>query len=184
MSRIGKKIIIIPQGVKVNLNGNVIKVDGPKGSLSHQIGQDISVEVSSSEIKLSRKTDGREHRELHGLSRSIVANMVKGVTEGFTRKLEISGVGYKAEAQSGILNLTLGYSHPVKYPLPKGITAEVDKQTGITLKGIDNQLLGQAAAEIKAYRVPDPYKAKGIKYSGEVIMRKAGKAGKAAAGGK
>ncbi len=182
MSRIGKKNVVIPSGVKVSLNGNIIKVDGPKGSLSYAVGQDISVEVGSSEIKLSRKTDGREHRELHGLSRSIVANMLKGVTEGFMKKMEISGVGYRAEVQGSVLNLSLGYSHPVKYPLPKGITAEVDKQTGITLKGIDNQLLGQVAAEIKAYRVPDPYKAKGIKYSGEIIRRKAGKAGKAAGG--
>jgi len=184
MSRIGKKTISIPPGVKVNLNSSdgVIKVDGPKGSLSHSMSRDISIEIAGNEVKLSRKTDSNGDKALYGLTRSIVANMITGVAEGFTRKLEISGVGYKAEVQGNSLNLSLGYSHPVKYQLPKGITAEVEKQTLITLKGVDNQLLGQVASEIKAYRVPDPYKAKGIKYSGEVIRRKAGKAGKAAGG--
>ena len=184
MSRIGKKAISIPAGVKVNLNGCVMSVDGPKGGLSYSINKGISAEIAGSEIRLLCNIDGRDERALHGLTRSIIANMVKGVTDGFTRKLEISGVGYKAEVQGGCLNLSLGYSSPVRYQLPKGVSAEVEKQTSITLKGMDNQLIGQVASEIKAFKVPDPYKAKGIRYSGEIIRRKAGKAGKAAAGGK
>ncbi|MBI5681627.1 MAG: 50S ribosomal protein L6 [Deltaproteobacteria bacterium] len=184
MSRIGKKVISVPNGVKVNLNGGVVSVDGPRGGLSYSIGKGISAEISGGEIRIFCNAGGRDENALHGLTRSIIANMVKGVTDGFTRKLEISGVGYKAEVQGSYLNLNLGYSNPVRYQLPKGISAEVEKQTSITLKGMDNQLIGQVASEIKAFRIPDPYKAKGIRYSGEVIRRKAGKAGKAAAGGK
>ncbi|HBO85235.1 MAG: 50S ribosomal protein L6 [Deltaproteobacteria bacterium GWC2_42_11] len=182
MSRIGKKPIPVPSGIKVFLNGNTIKVDGPKGSLSREISKGVSVEIGSGAIKVSNIGDSRDSKALYGLARSIIANMVKGVTDGFMKKLEISGVGYRADVQGSTLNLSLGYSHPVKYPLPKGITAEVEKQTLITLKGVDNQLLGLVASEVKMFRVPDPYKAKGIKYRGETILRKAGKAGKAAGG--
>lgn len=184
MSRIGKKIIHIPSGVKVSLNGNTINVTGSKGGLSYLLDNSVSAEISGGEIKLLCNACSREDKALYGLTRSIIANMVKGAAEGFTRKLEISGVGYKAEVQGTFLNLNLGYSNPIRYKLPKGVTAEVEKQVNITLKGIDNQLLGQVASEIKAFRVPDPYKAKGIKFSGEIIKRKAGKAGKAAGGGK
>lgn len=184
MSRIGKKIISIPQGVKVSLNGDVIKVEGPNGSLVQSLGKELRATVSGNEIKITRNGEDKGVIMLHGLTRSLVANMVKGVTEGFQKNLEIVGVGYRAEAQGSMLNLSLGYSHPVKYSLPKGITATVDKQTSIILKGIDKQLLGHTAAEIKAFRPPDPYKGKGIKYAGEVIRRKAGKAGKAGGGGK
>lgn len=184
MSRIGKKNISIPQGVKVTFNGDVIKVEGPKGSLAQPLNKELKTEVSGSEIKITRNGEDKSSIMLHGLSRSLVANMIKGVTEGFQKNLEIVGVGYRAELQGGILNLSLGYSHPIKYTLPKGITVTVDKQTSIALKGIDKQLLGQTAAEIRAFRLPDPYKGKGIKYAEEVIRRKAGKAGKTAGGGK
>ena len=182
MSRIGKKSIAVPAGVKVSLNSDIVKVEGPKGILTQPLCKEIKVEISDSEIRMTRSGEDKETAMLHGLSRSLIANMIKGVTEGFQINLEIVGVGYRAEAQGNILNLSLGYSHPIKYALPKGISATVDKQTSITLKGMDKQLLGQTAAEIKEFRLPDPYKGKGLKYAGEVIKKKAGKAGKAAGG--
>lgn len=182
MSRIGKKSIAVPAGVKVSLNSDIVKVEGPKGTLTQPLCKEIKVEISDGEIRMTRSGEDKETAMLHGLSRSLIANMIKGVTEGFQINLEIVGVGYRAEAQGSILNLSLGYSHPIKYALPKGITATVDKQTSITLKGMDKQLLGQTAAEIKEFRLPDPYKGKGLKYAGEVIKKKAGKAGKAAGG--
>ncbi len=182
MSRIGKKNIAIPSGVKVSLNGDIIKVEGPKGVLTQSLSKKLKTDTSNGEIKITRNGEDQETVMLHGLCRSLVANMIKGVTEGFQRKLEIVGVGYRAEAQGNILNLSLGYSHPIKYVLPKDITVVVDKQTSITLKGADKQLLGQSAAEIRAFRTPDPYKGKGIKYEEEIVRRKAGKAGKAAGG--
>lgn len=182
MSRIGKKSIAVPAGVKVSLNSDIVKVEGPKGILTQPLCKEIKVEISDGEIRMTRSGEDKETAMLHGLSRSLIANMIKGVTDGFQINLEIVGVGYRAEAQGNILNLSLGYSHPIKYALPKGITATVDKQTSITLKGMDKQLLGQTAAEIKEFRLPDPYKGKGIKYAGEIIKKKAGKAGKAAGG--
>lgn len=182
MSRIGKKSISVPAGVKVSLNSDIVKVEGPKGILTQPLCKEIKVEISDGEIRMTRSVEDKETAMLHGLSRSLIANMIKGVTDGFQINLEIVGVGYRAEAQGNILNLSLGYSHPIKYALPKGITATVDKQTSITLKGMDKQLLGQTAAEIKEFRLPDPYKGKGLKYAGEVIKKKAGKAGKAAGG--
>src|SRR3989338_3701846 len=179
MSRIGKKNIAIPSGVKVSLNGDIVKVEGPKGILTQLLCKELKTEISNGEIRMTRSGEDKETAMLHGLSRSLIANMIKGVTEGFQINLEIVGVGYRAEAQGNILNLSLGYSHPIKYALPKGITVTVDKQTSITLKGMDKQLLGQTAAEIKEFRLPDPYKGKGLKYAGEVIKKKAGKAGKA-----
>ena len=186
MSRIGKKSVVIPAGVKAGVNGDVIKVEGPKGSLIQPLPKELKVEISNNEINVMRNTEDQKIVMIHGLGRSMIANMIKGVTEGFHKNLEIVGVGYRAELQGNILNLSLGYSHPVRYTLPKGITATVDKQdkqTNITLKGIDKQLLGQAAADIRAFRLPDPYKGKGIKYAEETVRRKAGKAGKAAGGG-
>ena len=183
MSRIGKKSIAIPAGVKAGVNGDVIKVEGPKGSLMQPLPKELKVEISNNEINVMRNTEDQKTVMIHGLGRSMIANMIKGVTEGFHKNLEIIGVGYRAEVQGNILNLSLGYSHPVRYTLPKGITATVDKQTNIALKGIDKQLLGQAAADIRTFRLPDPYKGKGIKYAGEIIRRKAGKAGKATGGG-
>lgn len=182
MSRIGKKSIAVPAGVKVSLNSDIVKVEGPKGILTQPLCKEIKVEISDGEIRMTRSGEDKETAMLHGLSRSLIANMIKGVTEGFQINLEIVGVGYRAEVQGSILNLSLGYSHPIKYALPKGITATVDKQTSITLKGMDKQLLGQTAAEIKEFRLPDPYKGKGLKYAGEVIKKKAGKAGKATGG--
>ena len=182
MSRIGKKSIAVPAGVKVSLNSDIVKVEGPKGILTQPLCKEIKVEISDGELRITRSGEDKETAMLHGLSRSLIANMIKGVTDGFQINLEIVGVGYRAEAQGSILNLSLGYSHPIKYALPKGITVTVDKQTSITLKGIDKQLLGQTAAEIKEFRLPDPYKGKGLKYAGEVIKKKAGKAGKATGG--
>ncbi len=183
MSRIGKRPISIPQGVKVTLNGDVITVQGAMCSLTQTLNKELKAEVSGSEIKIIRRSsEDKGGTQLHGLTCTLIANMVKGVTGGFQKNLEIVGVGYRAEAKGNILNLSLGYSHPVQYALPKGITATVDKQTSITLKGADKQLLGQTAADIEGLRVPDAYKGKGIKYANEVIKLKAGKAGKAGGG--
>jgi large subunit ribosomal protein L6 len=141
---------------------------------------EVTVEVDGSVIRVSRKDDSREARSLHGLTRTLISNMVKGVSEGFSKRLEIVGVGYRAEVKGTSLNLSLGYSHPINYELPKGVTASVEKQTSVILKGADKQLVGQVAAEIRGFRPPEPYKGKGIKYADEVIRRKAGKAGKGA----
>lgn len=182
MSRIGKQPIDIPAGVKVEKEGNVFRVAGPKGALSITFRDEVGVEVEGSLVKVVRKTDSKTSRELHGLTRTLIANMVKGVTEGFENKLEIIGVGYKAEIKGDAINFSLGYSHPIVYQLPKGITAAIEKQTSLTLKGADRYLVGQVASEIRSLRPPDSYKGKGVRYSGEVIKLKAGKAGKAAGG--
>lgn len=182
MSRIGKHPISVPSGVKVSVSDGKVQVTGPKGSLQIPLKPEITVGVAGSVVEVKRSDDGRSAKALHGLTRTLIANMVKGVSEGFQKKLEIIGVGYKADVQGSNVNLALGYSHPVKYTLPKGVTAAVEKQTLITLTGPDKQVVGQVAADIRAFRKPEPYKGKGIKYSDEVIRRKAGKAGKA--GGK
>lgn len=178
MSRIGKLAITVPNGVKVALDKGLVKVNGPQGSLELPVRPEIKVEVKDSTVSVQRTDEGRLARSLHGLTRTLIANMVKGVSEGFQKKLEIIGVGYKADVQGSTINFALGYSHPVKYELPKGVKATVDKQTLITLAGPDKQVIGQVAADIRALRKPEPYKGKGIKYSDEVIRRKAGKAGK------
>jgi large subunit ribosomal protein L6 len=175
MSRIGKKPIPVPQGVKVAVEGALVKVEGPKGKLSHSVPRGLSVAVDSSEVKIERSSDHRTVRALHGLTRSLVANMVQGVKDGFQRKLEIVGIGYRAQLQGKNLQLALGYSHPVIFPLPEGVQAEVEKQVSITLRGADKALLGQTAAQLRALRKPDPYKGKGIKYAEEQIRRKVGK---------
>ncbi len=182
MSRIGKRAIAIPSSVKVALENNKVKASGPAGSLELTVNPDVKVEVKGSEIHVLRGSETRTGRSLHGLTRTLIANMVKGVNEGFQKRLEIVGVGYKADVQGGVVNLALGYSHQIKYELPKSVTATVDKQTSLTLKGPDKQVVGQVAADIRSLRPPEPYKGKGIKYSDEVIRRKAGKAGKAAGG--
>src|SRR3972149_1572660 len=182
MSRIGKQSIAVPASVKIALEGGRVKVAGPQGTLEISLRPEVSVAVKDSQVLVTRADESRISRSLHGLTRTLIANMVKGVTEGFQKRLDIVGVGYKADVQGNVLNLALGYSHPIKYELPKGISATVDKQTSITLKGADKQLVGQVAADIRAFRKPEPYKGKGIKYAEEVIRRKAGKAGKA--GGK
>lgn len=182
MSRIGKIPVQVPSGVKIALDGSKLKVNGTLGALELDVNHEITLEVKGSEIEVTRANDGRTARSLHGLTRSLVHNMVKGVSEGFEKKLDIIGVGYKADVQGSVVNLALGYSHPIKYDLPKGVTATVEKQTLVTIKGPDKQVVGQVAADIRSMRPPEPYKGKGIKYSDEVIRRKAGKAGKA--GGK
>lgn len=176
MSRIGQTPITLPPKVEIKLNGSVINVKGPKGSLNFDIPNKIKVSVESSEIILKREDDEKEAKSLHGLCRSLIANMVKGVSEGFTRELDINGVGYRAEAKGRELHLALGFSHPVIFNLPEGINAIVDaKKTKITLDGIDKQLLGNTASKIRGFRPPEPYRGKGIKYTEEVIRRKEGK---------
>ncbi|MBF8250395.1 MAG: 50S ribosomal protein L6 [Deltaproteobacteria bacterium] len=179
MSRIGKIPVVIPQGVKVAVVGDLLKVDGPKGKLSQKINPGVNISVNDGKIVFTRPAENSESRTVQGLIRSLVSNMVDGVTKGYERKLEISGVGYRAEVQGDSLVMSLGFSHPVKYQLPAGVKAEVEKQTMITLSGADKQVIGQAAANIRGFKPPEPYKGKGIKYQGEKILRKAGKAGKA-----
>lgn len=176
MSRIGKAPIPLPQGVELKQAGSTVEVKGPKGSLSHTIPDGISLQVADGEIHVKRKGDAKRVRSLHGLSRTLIANMVTGVTEGFEKGLEIVGIGYRAAVQGKNLQLNLGYSHPVIYPVPEGIEVEVEKQNKITVKGIDKQQVGQVAAEIRSFRKPEPYKGKGIRYVGEQVRRKAGKA--------
>lgn len=178
MSRIGKKPIAIPAGVKIDLQGPLMSVEGPKGKLSRQLAQGVDVVIEADTIFVRLPENSKGNENLHGLTRTLVANMVDGVTKGFVKVLEIHGVGYRAEAKGSFLNLSLGYSHPIEYPLPEGITAEVEKQTKITVRGIDKELVGATAAKIRSFRGPEPYKGKGIKYSTERILRKAGKTGK------
>jgi large subunit ribosomal protein L6 len=178
MSRIGRAPIAIPAGVTVTVaEDNTVKVKGPKGELSRQIHRDMKVEVEGAVVKVSRPSDDKEHRSLHGLSRSLIHNMVVGVTDGFSKNLEINGVGYRAQKQGKNLNLSLGFSHPVVVEPPAGISFEVPSANAITVSGIDKEKVGQIAAEIRAFRKPEPYKGKGIKYAGEHIRRKEGKAG-------
>jgi large subunit ribosomal protein L6 len=184
MSRIGKLPVVIPAGVKVEARGDLFKAAGPRGALELRIRPEIKAEIKESQVHVLRQGDDRVSKSLHGLTRTLISNMVKGVSEGFQKRLDIVGVGYRAEVQGSVVSMTLGYSHPVKYSLPPGVTASVEKQTSITLTGPDKQVVGQVAADIRAMRPPEPYKGKGIKYADEVIRRKAGKAGKAAAGGK
>jgi large subunit ribosomal protein L6 len=175
MSRIGKKPIVVPPGVKVAVDGNTVNVEGPKGKLSQSIPADLSIKMDGSVLTVDRGSDARAVRARHGLIRSLLANMVHGVKDGFERKLDIVGIGYRAQIQGKNLQLALGYSHPVIFPLPDGVQAEVERQVSITLKGPDKALLGQLAANLRALRKPDPYKGKGIKYAEEHIRRKVGK---------
>ena len=175
MSRIGKKPIPVPPGVKVAIEGQTVRAEGPKGKLSQVFPGSLAVTVAENVLTVTRSSDHRTVRALHGLMRSLIANMVHGVKEGFERKLEIVGIGYRAQLQGKNLQLALGYSHPVIFPLPDGVQAEVERQVSITLKGSDKALVGQTAAEIRALRKPDPYKGKGIKYADEHIRRKVGK---------
>jgi large subunit ribosomal protein L6 len=176
MSRIGKKPIEVPAGVKINIDGRTIKVEGPKGRLERVVNDQVEVSLEAEQL-LVKPLDGSNGTALQGLTRSLLANMVDGVTKGFTKVLEINGIGYRAELKGSTLNLALGYSHPIDYPLPQGIAAEIEKQTKITLTGIDKELLGATAAEIRSFRPPEPYKGKGIKYAEERLLRKAGKTG-------
>jgi large subunit ribosomal protein L6 len=180
MSRIGKIPIQLPQTVRVHVQNGLVHVEGPKGKLEHQVPPGIGVEVAGGAVRVARQDDSRQMRALHGLTQKLIANMVRGVQVGFTRTLEIVGVGYRAEARGQALQLSLGYSHPILFQLPPGVQARVERQTSITLESIDRHLLGETAATIRRLRPPEPYKGKGIKYAEEVLRRKAGKAAGAA----
>ena len=180
MSRVGKLPVKIPEKVKVAVAGTTVKVEGPKGKMSFDFNPVVKVEVAGGEVKVTRPDETRLAKGLHGLTRTMVKNAVDGVLKGYERALEISGVGFKAELKGKELNFTLGFSHPVLFKLPEGVTAEVDpKQTRVVIKGVDKNLIGQTAAKIRALRPPEPYKGKGIKYAEETIRRKEGKTGAA-----
>ena len=177
MSRVGRKPIPIPQGVKVALSGDQFTAEGPKGRVAQRLLPGFPVTVADGNVSVARSGDSGSERAKHGLLRALLANAVRGVAEGWSRGLEISGVGYKAEVKGGEVHFALGYSHPVVYKVPTGIKIDVEKATKLTVSGADRQLVGQVAAEIRRLRPPDPYKAKGIKYSDEILRRKVGKAG-------
>ncbi|TMI75670.1 MAG: 50S ribosomal protein L6 [Bacteroidetes bacterium] len=181
MSRIGKKPVAVPNGVTITIGGdNVLTVKGPKGELKQAVDREIKVEIADGQVNFIRPTDQIRHRALHGLYRSITANLVKGVTEGYVRKLELIGVGFKASNQGNLLDLTLGYSHNIIVEIPKELKVVTSQEKGqnpmITLEGIDKQLIGQVAAKVRGLRKPEPYKGKGVRYVGEVVRKKAGKA--------
>ena len=178
MSRIGKRPIPIPSGVTVNIKGSHVAVKGPKGNLERELADLISVEQEGNEIKVSPKNDSRTARQLHGLSRTLVANMVEGVDKGFEKRLQIIGVGYRAQAQGQKLTLNVGYSKPVEMQMPPGIQVAVEKNTDVIVTGIDKEVVGNVSAKIRAVRSPEPYKGKGIRYQNEAVRRKAGKTGK------
>ena len=176
MSRIGKMPVTVPKGVTITQDGARITVKGPRGELTRTLNREIAVNVSGDQITVTRPSDDQNHKALHGLTRSLVANMVEGVTKGFQKQLDIVGVGYKAENRPYGLQLALGFSHPVVVAIPEGLTVEVPKPTNIIIKGYDKHLVGQFAANLRRIAPPEPYKGKGIKYAGEVVRRKAGKA--------
>jgi large subunit ribosomal protein L6 len=175
MSRIGRKPIPVPAGVSISIEPELVRVNGPKGELTERIHRDITVEQNDAELLVKRPTDRGEHRALHGLTRSLVANMVEGVTAGYTKTLEIQGVGYRAALKGRDLELALGYSHPVSIKAPDGIDFEVPQPTRVIVKGISKQAVGEIAANIRKQRPPEPYKGKGIRYEGEYVARKVGK---------
>ncbi len=180
MSRVGKKPVVLPGGVTISVSGdNTVTVKGPKGELKQTLDRDITVEVVDGQLVVSRPTDQIRHRALHGLYRALLANMVKGVTDGFTKKMELVGVGYKATNTGNLLDLALGYSHNIIFEVPKELKVSTAQEKGknpeITLEGIDNQLLGQVCAKIRSLRKPEPYKGKGVRFAGEVVRKKAGK---------
>ena len=177
MSRIGKKPIPIPAGVTVAVDGSTVRIKGPKGELTRAIRPEISVTVADGVVTLERPSDQKQHRAYHGLTRALLANMVQGVTGGYRKSLDIIGVGYRAEKKGDNLVLTVGYSHQVIYPQPPGITITAPTLTSVVVEGIDKEKVGQVAAEIRSVRPPEPYKGKGIRYTGEQVRRKAGKAG-------
>jgi large subunit ribosomal protein L6 len=175
MSRIGKKLITLPKTVKISQSDSIVKVEGPKGKLSSRLPEGISLKIEDASLTIERKSEERLVRSYHGLARTLIANMITGVSTGFEKGLEISGVGYRAEVSGSSLKLNLGFSSPIQYDIPSGIDVKVDKQINIMVSGIDKQLVGRVAAEIRALKKPEPYKGKGIKYVGEHIRRKAGK---------
>lgn len=177
MSRIGKLPIAIPSGVTVTVEGNTVKVKGPKGELTHRVPAGIKIDRQDNTMNVTRESDETNHKSLHGLTRSLIANMVEGVTKGYAKQLEITGVGYKAEVKPYGLLLSLGFSHTIEYKAPAGIKLTAPQPTQVHIEGSDKALVGQVAAELRGLRPPEPYKGKGIRYAGEVIRRKAGKAG-------
>jgi large subunit ribosomal protein L6 len=183
VSRIGKLPVTIPSGVKVAVDSSGVRLEGPKGKLQTTLPPGVEVKVDGNVVRVERRNDERKSRAIHGLTRKLIANMAQGVSQGFSRVLDINGVGYRAEVKGQEIHMTLGYSHPVVFPLPAGISASVERQIIITLTSADRQLLGETAAKIRSLRPPEPYKGKGIKYREELIKRKAGKA-VGSAGGK
>jgi len=177
MSRIGKKPVPVPKGVTVTLSGNSVSVKGPKGELARTFHPDMSLVMEGDNVTVSRPSDETRHKALHGLSRTLLANMVEGVTKGYNKTLEIQGVGYKAETKPFGLQLSLGFSHPVQYKAPAGIKFAVENNTVVKIEGADKEMVGQVAAELRNMRPPEPYKGKGIRYQGEQVRRKAGKTG-------
>ena len=184
MSRIGRMPVTIPAGVKIKINGQEVTVEGSKGKLTREFHPDITVKQEEGKLIVTRSSDDRVQRSLHGLSRSLLANMVDGVTKGFEKNLELTGVGYRAQKTGNKLTLQIGYSHPVEFDPPKGIDIVIEGTNKIRILGVDKELVGETAAEIKRVRIPDSYKGKGIKYAGEKLRLKPGKAGKTAAKGK
>jgi len=177
MSRIGKKPVPLPKGVTATVDGQTVVIKGPKGSLTRTFHPHMRLALENGELVVTRPSDDRAHRALHGLTRALLANMVEGVTQGFRKQLELHGVGYKAEAQGKGVKLVVGLSHPVEFPAPAGVQISVENNTLVKIEGIDKELVGQVAAEIRKVRPPEPYKGKGIRYQGEHVRRKAGKAG-------
>ncbi len=175
MSRIGKKPVLVPKGVNVSLSGNALKVKGPKGELVNEFHQDMKIEVKNDEIVVTRPNDLKENKALHGLTRALIQNMVDGVTKAYEKTLDIVGVGYRAELKGKNLLINIGFSHPIYFMPPDGITLQTPTSTQIVISGIDKQLVGMVAAKIRSIRKPEPYKGKGIKYTNEYIQRKAGK---------
>ena len=177
MSRIGKKPVTVPKGVDLDLQGSTVAVKGPKGELRRTLHPEMKLTLDNGTLTVERPSEDKRHKALHGLTRTLVQNMVEGVSKGFTKTLEIQGVGYKAEAKPYGVNLIVGYSHPVKYEAPKGIKITVENNTVVKIEGADKEVVGQVAAELRSVRPPEPYKGKGIRYQGEQVRRKAGKTG-------
>jgi len=182
MSKIGKQPVAIPEGVTVKISGQMVKVKGPKGELSRKLEPGVKAEVAGDEVAVRAVSTSKTARQLWGLNRTLIKNMVEGVTSGFKKELELVGIGYRAERKDGGISLSLGFSHPIEFKAPAGITLEVTEKTKITVWGIDKQLVGQTAAKIRGLRPPEPYKGKGVKYADEVIKKKPGKAGKVGTG--
>jgi large subunit ribosomal protein L6 len=180
MSRIGKRPVPLPKGVTATIDGRTVTVKGPKGEISRAVHAELRLELEEQSVTVKRPSDEPRHKALHGLTRTLVANMVEGVTKGFSKSLEIQGVGYKAEVKPFGVQLVVGYSHPVPYHAPKGIKISVDSNTQVKVEGVDKELVGQVAAELRSVRPPEPYKGKGIRYVGEQVRRKAGKTAQAA----
>jgi large subunit ribosomal protein L6 len=184
MSRVGRKVIAVPKDVKVQVAERALSIQGPKGKLESPVPPGISFKLSGTELSCLRSNDEQQQRAFHGLARALAQNAIKGVTEGFSKELDIVGVGYKAAVEGTKVVFTLGFSHPVEFKIPEGIKIAIDKATHLVVSGIDRQKVGQVAAEIRRLRKPDPYKQKGIRYTGEVLKKKAGKAGATGAGAK